>query len=722
MKSPFLDLQSRRTSGGGALGEVALSADEVLFESFISIEGIAVQYGLVPLRLTREVCTAQAEMLLRNLGRRPDTEQPWMPISTLGPLLVFAHHNPRSLDYWGVPEFLSVRVVISETQYETVKADFMGRVSARPLGEKGKVEGMTRPFVEVGDLRGAFEWFLEAYPWEKGHKSLLESTYRDLIKRKAAPEVEDFNRLHGHLGVALKVVCEPGTLALNPDDAPRQELFPPALLDKHAVYPAYCGKQRIYLLTAGGDTYSFEDEWISSGNELMEIAPVLADVSAIRKVVNRSSSSSGEIALEISESDYDVSDDAAVVELIPEDILQINPQNVNHTPEEMLQWCLYRAIQLRASDLHLEKYYNTIRFRARIDGQLRVIFSASEELLHRYIAMVKNYANLGQSRQETQDGRFSLAIGRRRIDVRVAAVPCRKEFQKVIMRFLDKDGGMKSMPDLKLSERQTALFERAMSRDQGLMLITGPTGSGKTTTLYALLNSVNDESLNLHTIEDPIEYRIEGINQTQTDPVHGISFASGLRALLRSDPDVILIGECRDEETATAAVTSALTGHLVLTTLHANDSLRAISRLLSMGVPNYLLADSLVLSQAQRLVRRLCEYCKRPKLISPDLVQLLEQYGMHDLASDAVIFEQGTCDECSQTGFSGRMALMEITEVSPEIKDMITENAPVSSIRAVAQKSGLRTLYQEGLVQVLKGNTALDEIRGLAYMAPACKD
>jgi len=200
-----------------------------------------------------------------------------------------------------------------------------------------------------------------------------------------------------------------------------------------------------------------------------------------------------------------------------------------------------------------------------------------------------------------------------------------------------------------------------------------------------------------------------------------MTFATGLRALLRSDPDVILIGECRDEETATAAVTSALTGHLVLTTLHANDSLRAISRLLSMGVPNYLLSDSLVLSQAQRLVRRLCEYCKRPKAIGPEVLDLLSLYGMSELADDALIFERGECDECHQTGYSGRLALMELTEVTPEIKDLISDDAPIATIREVAQANGLRTLYQEGLAQVLKGNTTFEEIKGLAYMAPPSK-
>jgi type II secretory ATPase GspE/PulE/Tfp pilus assembly ATPase PilB-like protein len=331
------------------------------------------------------------------------------------------------------------------------------------------------------------------------------------------------------------------------------------------------------------------------------------------------------------------------------------------------------------------------------------------------VAIIKNFANLGQSRQEAQDGRFGMAIGKRRIDVRVAAVPCRREFQKVIMRFLDKDGGLKSLVDLNLTQRQARLFDQSMARDQGLVLITGPTGSGKTTTLYALLNSVNEDNINLHTIEDPIEYRIEGINQTQTDPVNRISFATGLRSLLRADPDVILIGECRDEETAMAAVTSAMTGHLVLTTLHANDSLRAISRIISMGVPNFLLADSLVLSQAQRLVRRLCNYCKRPETVTDEMMDVLIRQGIVSGPFDNPLYRRVGCQECMNTGYKGRIALMEITEVTAEIKDLISDSAPMAQIRAAASRNGLLSLYQEGLQQVLAGQTTFEEIRGLAY-------
>ena len=699
-----------------ASGEVFLAPEDAFGEALLSIEGIAVQFGILSVSLPRLTCTADAENLVRLLGRAPHTASPWLPVSTLGPLLILAHHNPRCEDNWGVPEFLSVKVVISAEQYETIRQDLVMRVSMRPVRDRSSYEGMLRPPIQAGDLKGAFEWLIKSYPLAENQKLSLERGYRELLNRVPESSTAEFDALQQHLGVALRVIASSGPiLAFNPDEAPRQDLFPPALLEKHGVYPIYCGNQRVYLLAADTDIYLFEDEWLSAGHEPIAMVTVLADQASIRKALNRFSAASESYTVEVNEGGYEVSDDSNLVEILPEDVLAIDPKNVNNPPEVMLKWVLYHALQMRASDLHLEKYYNTVRFRARIDGEMRVIFSASEEFLMRYVAIIKNFANLGQSRQEAQDGRFGMAIGKRRIDVRVAAVPCRREFQKVIMRFLDKDGGLKSLVDLNLTQRQARLFDQSMARDQGLVLITGPTGSGKTTTLYALLNSVNEDNINLHTIEDPIEYRIEGINQTQTDPVNRISFATGLRSLLRADPDVILIGECRDEETAMAAVTSAMTGHLVLTTLHANDSLRAISRIISMGVPNFLLADSLVLSQAQRLVRRLCNYCKRPETVTEEMMDVLIRQGIVSGPFDNPLYRRVGCQECMNTGYKGRIALMEITEVTAEIKDLISDSAPMAQIRAAASRNGLLSLYQEGLQQVLAGQTTFEEIRGLAY-------
>ncbi|MFT5469351.1 MAG: type II secretory ATPase GspE/PulE/Tfp pilus assembly ATPase PilB-like protein [Verrucomicrobiales bacterium] len=689
--------------------------DSPAADLLVSIEGTAVQFGILPIELGRETCTADAEDLVRLLGRAPSTASPWLPVAKLGPLVIVAHHNPKSDDCWGIPDFLTIKVVISAGQYENVKRDLVRRISTRPLPTTSQYENLAQPSVAPGDLAGAFRWFADNYPQEERVGEQLRTAFMELLDKIPEPGIGDFNGIQAHLGIALHSIASTGpTLVFNPDEAPRQSRFPISMLEKHGVYPVYCGSQRVYLLSETLDNYSFEDEWLSSGNDPVELVAVLADGGSIQRAINKNSGATDAVEIEIDETGYQISDDANLVEIIPEEILSLDPNNVNNQPEEILHWILFQAIQQRSSDLHLEKYYNTGRFRARVDGQLKTIFAVSEELLPRYIALLKNYSNLGQSRQETQDGRFAIAINQRRIDVRVAAVPCRREMQKIIMRFLDKEGGLKSMSDLHLSERQTMMLDQTMGRDQGLILITGPTGSGKTTTLYALLNSINSENVNIHTIEDPIEYRLEGINQTQTDPVHHINFGSGLRALLRSDPDVILIGECRDEETATSAVNSALTGHLVLTTLHANDSLRAISRLLSMGVPNYLLADSLVLSQAQRLVRRLCRYCKRPVPITEEFQQVLTKFEILESPIDSPIYEKAGCDECHQTGYNGRIALMEMCEITQELKDLISDEAPMRELRKIAHRNGLFSLYQEGLCHVVAGNTTVDEIKGLS--------
>jgi type II secretory ATPase GspE/PulE/Tfp pilus assembly ATPase PilB-like protein len=331
--------------------------------------------------------------------------------------------------------------------------------------------------------------------------------------------------------------------------------------------------------------------------------------------------------------------------------------------------------------------------------------------------VIKNYSNMGQRRQDAQDGRFSLTLGKRRVDCRVSAIPCRKDLQKITIRFLDRQDGVRKLSELNLSPRQISVLADAMGRDQGLILVTGPTGSGKTSTLYALLNSINSDNINIQTIEDPIEYEVEGLNQTQTDPINGIDFGEGLRRLMRADPDVILIGECRDFETANSAVNAALTGHLVLTTLHANDSLRAISRLISMGIAPYLLADSLALSQAQRLVRRLCTYCKRPVPITAEIRAIFAANRVLIPPDSQVIFEKNGCQECRETGYTGRMALMEMCPMDSVLADLIGANAPQSEMRKHAFKKGVLTLYQEGLSQVLNGNTSLEEISCLSYTA-----
>ncbi|NLT70648.1 MAG: type II/IV secretion system protein [Verrucomicrobiaceae bacterium] len=708
------DVSSAR--GGGVSAPSPFASG---LEGLMSLEGTAVQFGILPVKLPRETCSVDAENLLRRLGRFPQTDNPWLPVATLGPCLIFAHHSPRSADMWGVPPFLAVKVAISQDQYEKIRKDLVMRLSATPLPRHNDLESVPAPHFEPGDLEGAFRWLLEHYPFEADRSERLGMLYAQAKDKAGLLDREAYNALMPSLGVALQYLTDgPLLLCFNPEEAAKQDRFPTPLLEKHNVYPLYCGDHKVYLLSAEKSNYNFEDEWLSQGKDPVDFIPVLADAALIRSLISRVGSKVAKAAgIEVEKSTLSLSDSAGLVVIEPDDMAQINPQNLNHSAEELIHWILYTAITSRASDLHLEKYYNVARFRARIDGKLRVIYTAPEEMTQRFVAILKNYSNMNQSRQEALDGRFALSIGRRRIDVRVAAVPCRNEMQKIIMRFLDKQDGMKELSQLNFSKRQSAIVKRVMSRDQGLILITGPTGSGKTTTLYALINSVNDEALNIHTIEDPIEYEIEGINQTQTDPTHGLTFATGLRALLRSDPDVILIGECRDKETASSAINASQTGHLVLTTLHANDSLRAVSRLLSMGVEPHLVSDSLAMSQAQRLVRRLCNYCKRPFIATPRIRELFARQGMPLEKENTTIFIASGCSECSGTGYTGRVALMEMTEINTELSDLIERQATQTELRHAATRTGFQTLYQEGLIHVLAGNTTLDEIQKVSYTA-----
>jgi type II secretory ATPase GspE/PulE/Tfp pilus assembly ATPase PilB-like protein len=687
--------------------------------SIISIEGLALQNGLLPIHLLRETCSPDAEKIVRLLGRVPTVSDPWLPVTNLGPLVIMAHHNPRAADLWGIPPVFVIRVLISAEQYQNTRKELVQRFTQTPIAQSNPIEHLQPPRFNESGLRGAFEWLLQAYPFDPNEQGKMRGLYDTIVSKGDDFDIPRLNTALKHLGVVLNhIVTQGKTLCFNPTDTQRQTHFPLPLLERHNVFPAFIGKHAVYLLSETLDCYAFEDEWISMGQEAVRVIPVLADPSAIRDALTRAAASFDPSSLaEIDDSTLTLSDDETLISIMPEDMANVNPSNPNHTPEELLQWALYTAIRCRASDLHIEKFYNLARFRARMDGNMRTILTAPEAHLPRFIALIKNYAALNQDRQVCQDGRFAMAVGRRRVDVRVAAVPTRREFQKIIMRFLDKADGVKSLSSFNLSQRQVDILNRAMSRDQGLILVTGPTGSGKTTTLYALLNSVNDENVNIQTIEDPIEYEIEGINQTQTNNSRGLDFANGLRALLRADPDIILIGESRDAETANAAVNAALTGHLVLTTLHANDSLRAVSRLMSMGVEKYLMADSLALSQAQRLVRRLCGYCKRPTPFPMEMQEHMARQGVISQPLTTPMYVANGCDECHGSGYSGRVALMELCELNTDIRDLIEEGAPMSALRAAAMKNGFLSLYQEGLLQVIAGHTTMDEIRCLSYTA-----
>lgn len=677
-----------------------------------ALEWLAGLVNLPPFELPRPTCSTRAEKLFRSMAGGESATEPWLPFATLGPMVLLAHYNPLCANSWGIPTDLSLRFVVPQVQYKALAADVKNRLDIKPLGNKTSLE-LPRLCPRMDGLLGILDWIIEVAPHTPEEKERLERNRHQLMAANAQ-RWRDFKVLPKGYALAVHHL-QSGEFVFNADHAPAQDLFPDNLLEKHTVYPLYCGKKRVYLLSEDRFNFGFEDEWLSRGQESIEWCPVLADREDILAAITRNRARSAKTTTAVQVGDLAYSDVENLVEIDLAEVQKINPSNINTTPEQIIHWVLYRAISSRASDLHIEKYYNTARFRARIDGELQAIHSCPEDMLPRFIGLIKNYSNMGQRRQDAQDSRFSMALGKHRIDCRVSAIPCRKDQQKITIRFLDKLDGVKKLSELNLAKEQLDILTEVMGRDQGLILITGPTGSGKTTTLYALLNSVNAENINIQTIEDPIEYEIEGLNQTQTDPVNNITFAEGLRRLMRADPDVILIGECRDEETANAAVNAALTGHLVLTTLHANDCLRAVSRLIAMGIPPYLLADSLALTQAQRLVRRLCNYCKRPMPVSPEIQEIFRINQVPIPEENHVLYQKVGCPECFGLGYRGRLALMEMCPVDPAMADLISRNAPQSEMRRLALSRGVKTLYQLGLRQVLEGNTSLEEISCLSY-------
>jgi type IV pilus assembly protein PilB len=363
-----------------------------------------------------------------------------------------------------------------------------------------------------------------------------------------------------------------------------------------------------------------------------------------------------------------------------------------------------RAISARASDIHVEPQARKVRIRLRIDGMLQESMVIPKDLQHGLTSRIKILAGLDiAERRMPQDGRCTLLSPQGEYDFRVSTYPS-VHGETVVIRILDKHSATIDMTKLGMTSMNLDRLMGKLSEPQGLVVVTGPTGSGKTTTLYAGLNYLNAIHRNIITIEDPVEYQLEGVTQANVNPRAGLTFATGLRSILRQDPDVILVGEVRDTETAGTAVEAALTGHLVLTSLHANDSAAALTRLMDIGVESSLLASSVTCSVAQRLVRTVCPKCAEPYDPEP---QLLARLGL----SDATGFTRGRgCEHCSKTGFRGRTAIYEVLAIDSEIRRMMLKGHHASEIHAEAEKNGLMTLRADGCRKVLEGATTVEEV------------
>lgn len=376
------------------------------------------------------------------------------------------------------------------------------------------------------------------------------------------------------------------------------------------------------------------------------------------------------------------------------------------------------AIEERASDIHIEPGENDLRVRYRIDGVLQNSLVIPKSVHPAIISRIKILSNLKIDEQRLpQDGRFHVQIDKTSVDFRVSTLPT-VNGEKVVLRVLDKSQGVPTLNQLGILGRKQKAAEDNIKKPHGMFLVTGPTGSGKSTTLYAVLNMLNRIGVNIVTLEDPVEYYIEGINQSQVKPEIGMTFASGLRSILRQDPNIIMVGEIRDAETAELAVHSALTGHLVFSTLHTNDAVGAIPRLIDMGIDPFLIVASLNLVMAQRLVRRMCEECKYSEVPSPEVAKdILEQLrGVPEdellgaNLKDLRIFRGKGCAACGNTGYKGRIGIYEVLPASKGVQELILAKESGNKIFDLAQKEGMVTLKQDGYVKAIKGITTLEEV------------
>jgi type IV pilus assembly protein PilB len=486
---------------------------------------------------------------------------------------------------------------------------------------------------------------------------------------------------------------EPSALNLISErDARRYAALPVAYVDEHTLLVAMVDPANIFAI---------DDLRILTG---YEIEAAIATEEDIFAQVAKMNSLEERVAANID-------DEGSSSELSSDDLRDIREQ-VDEAPiVKLVNNVLAQAAEDGASDIHFEPQAKELLIRFRGDGVLHEVMSIPKRMQSGVLSRLKIMADLDiAERRIPQDGRIGLMVGGKPIDCRVASLPT-VYGEKIVIRLLDRSNVMLCLEDLGFSDKALARYRKSFTKPYGAILVTGPTGSGKSTTLYATLNILNVPEVNIITVEDPVEYRLIGINQVQTNPKAGLTFSAGLRSILRCDPDVVMIGEIRDRETALIAVESALTGHLVLSTLHTNDAPGALSRLTEMGVEPFLTASAVDCVLAQRLARRLCDHCKEPYSPTQEMLRRNDFPLEVVEAWEEVHLYKGTgCSRCNGTGYRGRLGIYEVMVVTEAIERLTVERKSADEIGRVAQAEGMRALREDGIDKVLAGRTSIEEI------------
>ncbi|MBQ1193467.1 MAG: Flp pilus assembly complex ATPase component TadA [Lachnospiraceae bacterium] len=500
------------------------------------------------------------------------------------------------------------------------------------------------------------------------------------------------------------------------DDIPGDivSLIPEDLIRKYTIMPIKMSLvQMNTLVVAMADPmniYAIDDISIVTG---LQIEPVLSTTSQIKaKTDSIFGQQQAQDIAEAYKKEQEAYFDSGKKKEDTED--ESRKEDVENSPIVLLvKGVIEQAVRQRASDIHIEAFEHNVRVRYRVDGSLREIVQYDKALFNAIIARIKILSGMDISeKRKPQDGRITQVVDRKEYDIRVSCLPT-VFGEKVVMRIASKEGFNKNKLDLGLRPEDLVLFDNILKNPNGIILVTGPTGSGKSTTLYTALSELNTEDVNIITVEDPVEANIDGINQVHVNVKANLTFASALRSILRQDPDIIMIGEIRDGETAGIAVKASITGHLVVSTLHTNSTAATIGRLVDMGVEPYLLGDSLVGIIAQRLVRRLCPDCKKPVLATEDDKRKMGMLSEGDMT----IYEPGGCPACDNSGYRGRIGIYEIMTITSNIKRLIARSATAEEIKAAAEAEGMSSLRHSAAKYVKEGITSIAEMMKATYSA-----
>jgi general secretion pathway protein E len=482
-------------------------------------------------------------------------------------------------------------------------------------------------------------------------------------------------------------------------------LLPIQFAKRHNLLPVHTDGEVVTVATANpSSTYPIDDLRLLFGKPIRAVvapAPVISE--AINRAYDRASGSTAELVSGLDEERLDL----MATELNePVDLLDANDE----APIiRLVNQLIFQAVKDRASDIHIEPFERELVVRFRIDGILYDIVKPPKRFQSVTVSRVKIMAELNIAEKRLpQDGRIRTKIAGKDVDIRVSVIPTAFG-ERIVMRLLDRSATLLSLDQLGLAGQNLKTVQRLIRQSHGIVLVTGPTGSGKTTTLYAALQKINSNEKNIITIEDPIEYQLTGVGQMQVNPKIDLTFANGLRSILRQDPDVIMVGEIRDVETAEIAIHAALTGHLVFSTLHTNDSFGAVTRLVDMGIEPFLVSSSVIAVMAQRLVRRVCPTCRASS--APTAEQLAEIGLTPERIGDAPIYQAGNgCGQCKQTGYRGRAGIHELLIVGDEVRGLIMKNADAATIRREATIRGMPTLRADGAQKVFEGLTTIEEV------------